>query len=106
MHSVDQPRQHPYEPTTHWVVAEADAPRRQLHTCEMPIVSGVRSELTLTPGDGGVTVRARWPGTPKGLMGRMMAGSMQKRITQNWERSLEAMERLAVASAGPDAGPG
>jgi uncharacterized protein YndB with AHSA1/START domain len=86
----------PYEPTTHWVVAEAEPPRRQLHTSEMPVVSGVRSELTLTPGDGGVNVRARWTGTPKGVMGKMMAGMMQKRITENWERSLEALERLAT----------
>jgi hypothetical protein len=85
-----------YEPTTHWLVAEADPPRRQLHTSEMPVVSGVRSELTLTPGDGGVNVRARWTGTPKGVIGKMMAGMMQKRITENWERSLEALERLAT----------
>lgn len=89
--------QRSYEPTTHWVVAETEAPRRQLHTSEMPVVSGVRSELSLTPGDGGVTVRAHWTGTPKGVMGRMMAGMMQKRITENWERSLEALEKLAAA---------
>ena len=35
-----------------------------------------------------------WTGTPKGLMGRMMRPMMQKRITQNWERSLEALERV------------
>jgi hypothetical protein len=28
-------------------------------------------------------------------MGRLMRGTMQKRITENWERSLEALERLA-----------
>jgi hypothetical protein len=78
------------------VVAEASAPRRQLHTSEMPIVSGVRSELSLRPGDGGAVVRAHWTGAPKDLMGRMMAGPMQKRITEDWERSLEALERLAT----------
>ena len=87
-----------YEPTTHWVVAEAEEPRRQLHTSEMPVISGVRSELSLTPGADGVSVRAHWTGTPKGLMGRMMAGMMQKRITENWERSLEALEKLASGS--------
>jgi hypothetical protein len=85
-----------YEPTTHWTIAEADPPARQLHTSEMPVVSGVRSELQLTPSDGGVLVRAHWTGAPKGLMGRLMRGMMQKRITQNWERSLEQLERLAA----------
>jgi hypothetical protein len=84
-----------YEPTTHWTVTEAEAPSHQLHTSEMPIVRGVRSELQLTPADGGVLVRAHWTGTPKGLMGRLMRGTMQKRITENWERSLEQLELLA-----------
>jgi uncharacterized protein YndB with AHSA1/START domain len=84
-----------YEPTTHWTIAESDPPTRQLHTSEMPVVSGVRSELRLTPSEGGVLVRAHWTGAPKGLMGRMMRGMMQKRITQNWESSLEQLERLA-----------
>lgn len=87
-----------YEPTTHWQVTEVQAPTRQLHTSEMPVISGVRSELSLTPGAEGVSVRAHWTGTPKGLMGRMMAGMMQRRITENWERSLEALEKLASGS--------
>jgi hypothetical protein len=61
----------------------------------MPVVSGVRSELEITDGDGGATVRAHWTGTTKGVMGKLMSGMMQKRITQNWEKSLEALERLA-----------
>jgi uncharacterized protein YndB with AHSA1/START domain len=88
-----------YEPTTHWTVAEAEAPRRQLHTSEMPVVAGVRSELLITETDAGdgVTVRAHWTGTPKGIMGRLMGGMMQKRITESWERSLESLERLAAS---------
>jgi len=87
-----------YEPTTRWTVAEAVPPSRQLHTSEMPVVSGVRSELTITPNDdGGVTVRAHWTGTPKGVLGKLMRGMMQKRITESWERSLEQLERAARA---------
>jgi hypothetical protein len=84
-----------YEPTTHWTVTESDAPARQLHTSEMPVVSRVRSELTVSQSDGGVVVRAHWTGTPKGPMGKLMSGMMQKRITQSWRRSLEALERVA-----------
>jgi hypothetical protein len=78
-------------------VAEAEQPVRQLHTSEMPVVSGVRSELTITPSGGGVTVRAHWTGTPKGLIGKAMSGMMQKRITENWEKSLEQLENAARA---------
>jgi carbon monoxide dehydrogenase subunit G len=87
----------PYEPTTHWLVAEAEQPFRQLHTSEMPVVSGVRSELTITPSGEGVTVRVHWTGTPKGLLGKMMSGMMQKRITENWERSLGQLEKAVRA---------
>jgi Polyketide cyclase / dehydrase and lipid transport len=83
---------HSYEPTTHWTVTEAEEPVRQLHTSEMPVVSGVRSELTITPSGDGVTIRAHWTGTPKGLVGKLMSGMMQKRITESWERSLEQLE--------------
>jgi hypothetical protein len=90
-----------YEPTTHWTVRESTPPSRQLHVSEMPIVSGVRSELEVRDGAGGATVRVHWTGTPKGLMGRVMRSTMQKRITENWERSLEALDRLArVDSTG------
>ena len=92
-YTVKPPRS--YEPTTHWTIAESDPPSRQLHTSEMPVVSGVRSELEVTDGPDGATVRVHWTGTPKGLRGRMMRSMMQKRITQNWERSLEALDRVA-----------
>jgi uncharacterized protein YndB with AHSA1/START domain len=84
-----------YEPTTHWTVTEADPPTHQLHTSEMPVVSGVRSQFDISPADGGSTVRVHWTGTPKGVMGKLMRSMMQKRITQNWERSLEALDRVA-----------
>jgi uncharacterized membrane protein len=92
-YTVKPPRS--YEPTTHWKVVEAERPSRQLHTSEMPVVSGVRSELTITPSNGGVTVRVHWTGTPKGVLGNVMRGMMQKRITQNWQRSLERLESVA-----------
>jgi uncharacterized protein YndB with AHSA1/START domain len=94
-----------YEPTTHWTIAEAVAPTRQLHTSEMPIISGVRSELRLTPEAGGVNVRIHWTGTPKGIVGRLMSRSMQKRITENWHRSLETLDRVAGAQNRQDSEP-
>jgi uncharacterized membrane protein len=94
-YTVKPPRS--YEPTTHWVVTEVEAPRRQLHTSEMPIVAGVRSELRLDDDGGDPTVRVHWSGTPKGLMGKLMRGTMQKRITQNWERSLARLDEVARA---------
>jgi uncharacterized protein YndB with AHSA1/START domain len=92
-YTVKPPRS--YEPTTHWTVSEVQEATRQLHTTEMPVVAGVRSELALAPSADGVTVRVHWTGTPKGLMGGLMRGMLQKRITQNWERSLEALEQVA-----------
>jgi carbon monoxide dehydrogenase subunit G len=92
-YTVKPPRS--YEPTTHWTVVEAEQPFRQLHTSEMPVVSGVRSELTITPSGEGVTVRVHWTGRPKGLLGKLMRGMMQKRITESWERSLERLENAA-----------
>jgi uncharacterized protein YndB with AHSA1/START domain len=88
-----------YEPTTHWTVRESTPPAHQLHVSEMPVVSGVRSQLEVSDGPGGATVRVHWTGTPKGVMGRMMRSMMQKRITQNWERSLEALDRVARADS-------
>jgi uncharacterized protein YndB with AHSA1/START domain len=84
-----------YEPTTHWTVTEAEPPARQLHTSEMPVVSGVRSLVEVSAADGGSNVRVHWTGTPKGVMGKLMRPMMQKRITRNWERSLEALDRVA-----------
>jgi polyketide cyclase/dehydrase/lipid transport protein len=86
-----------YEPTTRWIVTESDPPTRQLHTSEMPVVSGVRSLLEVSDAGAGSTVHVHWTGTPKGIMGRLMRPMMQKRITENWERSLEALERVAGA---------
>jgi hypothetical protein len=61
----------------------------------MPVVSGVRSQLEVSAADGGSNVRVHWTGTPKGVMGKLMRPMMQKRITRNWERSLEALDRVA-----------
>jgi carbon monoxide dehydrogenase subunit G len=96
-YSVKPPRA--YEPTTHWTVSESQAPTHQLHTSEMPVVSGVRSQLQLTPDGQGTTVQVRWSGTPKGIMGKMMSGMMQKRITETWEQSLQALERVVSSGA-------
>jgi uncharacterized membrane protein len=88
-----------YEPTTHWTVTESTPPSRQVHVSEMPVVRGVRSELEVRDGPEGATVRVHWTGTPNGFMGRAMRPMMQKRITQNWERSLEALDRVARADS-------
>src|SRR5689334_8456217 len=50
-----------FEPTTHWQVAEVDPPRRQLHTSEMPMLSGVRSEIEVIDGGAGpAKVHVHW----------------------------------------------
>jgi uncharacterized protein YndB with AHSA1/START domain len=96
-YTVKPPRR--FEPTTHWEVAEVQQPARQLHTSEMPIVSGVRSELELSPTGRGVTVQVHWSGMPKGLLGTMMRPIMAKRIPQNWEQSLENLAGLVEGAA-------
>src|SRR4051812_21241276 len=89
-----------FEPKTHWRIAEADPPRRQLHTSEMPMLSGVTSEIeVLDAADGGpARVHVHWRGQPSNLFGRMMRGMFQKRIQENWERSLEKLDELASAA--------
>jgi uncharacterized protein YndB with AHSA1/START domain len=94
-----------YEPTTHWTITEVDQPVRQVHTSEMPVVRGVRSELQIEPSADGASVRAHWTGTPKGVLGKMMSGMMQKRIAENWERSLQALERIAGSEAATPTSP-
>lgn len=96
-YTVKPPRR--YEPTTNWKVDEVQQPTRQLHTSEMPILSGVRSELAVTPADGGVTVQVHWSGTPKGVLGTVMRPIMAKRIPQDWERSLENLAGIVEGSA-------
>jgi uncharacterized protein YndB with AHSA1/START domain len=85
-----------YEPQTKWQVTEVEPGRRQLHSSEMPVIAGVRSEIELAdaPG-GGVEARVHWSGEPKGLMGRMMRPMFQKRIQENWDRSLAELDRVA-----------
>lgn len=85
------------EPTTHWQITEVEAPRRQLHTSEMPMLSGVRSEIEVIDGGAGpAKVHVHWRGDPKGFMGRMMRPMFQRRIHENWEKSLENLDRLAT----------
>jgi uncharacterized protein YndB with AHSA1/START domain len=86
-----------FEPNTHWQIAEVEPPRRQLHTSEMPMLSGVRSEIEVIDGSGGpAKVHVHWRGDPKGFMGRMMRPMFQRRIHENWEKSLENLDRLAT----------
>jgi hypothetical protein len=86
-----------YEPETHWRIAEAEPQRRQLHASEMPMIAGVTSTLELLDGQGG-TVRAQvhWHGEPKTFVARLVRPMFQKRIQQNWDRSLEALDALAA----------
>jgi uncharacterized protein YndB with AHSA1/START domain len=86
-----------FEPTTHWQIAEVEAPRRQLHTSEMPLLSGVRSEIdVIDGGTGPAKVHVHWRGNPRNLMGRMMRPMFQRRIQENWEKSLEDLDKLAT----------
>jgi len=84
-----------YEPSTKWQVAEVEAPRKQTHTSEMPMISGVTSTIELSQSNGGTVANVHWHGTPSKLSAKLMRGMFQKRIQQNWERSLEALDRVA-----------
>ncbi len=64
------------------------------------MLSGARSEIDLRDsGDGGTEASVHWRATPKGLPGRLMRGMFQKRITENWERSLERLDELASSQS-------
>ncbi len=87
-----------FEPKTHWKIVTVEDRRRQVHASEMPMLSGVTSTLELQGGDGGggpASVHVHWHGTPSNLIGRMMRGMFQKRIEENWRKSLEELDRLA-----------
>src|SRR5437763_4010518 len=51
-----------FEPKTHWKIATVEERRRQVHTSEMPMLSGVTSTLELqgTGGGGPVSVHVHW----------------------------------------------
>jgi hypothetical protein len=83
-----------FEPTTHWTIIETEPLVRQIHTSEMPQISGVRSVIELSQTEEGLTARAHWTGTPKG-MAKLMRPMFQRRITENWQRSLEQLDRLS-----------
>ena len=87
-----------YEPETKWEVTEVEPGERQLHVSEMPMIAGVRSEIELrqAPG-GGLEAHAHWSGDPKGFVGKLMRPMFQKRIQQNWDASLEQLDRVAGA---------
>jgi uncharacterized protein YndB with AHSA1/START domain len=86
------------EPTTHWTIEAVDPGRRQVHRSEMPMLAGVSSTLEVAEGaDGKATVSVHWHGEPRNLMGRLMRNMFQKRIDRNWNRSLEALDRVAAA---------
>jgi hypothetical protein len=84
-----------FEPKTHWTISTVEQPRRQLHKSEMPMLSGVTSMIEVTQADGAASVHVHWHGEPKNLMGRMMRGMFQRRIDENWRKSLEQLDRLA-----------
>ena len=89
-----------FEPKTHWRIAEVDPQRRQLHTSEMPMLSGVRSEIeVLDSGADGARVHVHWRGDPANLFGRLMRPMFQRRIQENWERSLERLDELASSAS-------
>lgn len=88
---------HGYEPKTHWRVAEAEPPRRQVHTSEMPMLSGVTSTIELLDGPDGVRADVHWRGEPANLLGRLMRPMFQRRIEAQWEQSLKKLDALAGA---------
>ena len=87
-----------FEPKTHWRITAVEAPRRQVHTSEMPMLRDVTSTIELqTPADGPASVRVHWHGEPSNLFGRMMRGMFQRQIEENWRKSLEQLDRVAGA---------
>jgi uncharacterized membrane protein len=90
-----------FEPKTHWRIAAVEAPHRQVHESDMPVLRDVTSTIEIRNGqNGGAEAHVHWKGVPSNLMGRLMRPMFQRRITQNWERSLEKLDELAL-SAGP-----
>jgi hypothetical protein len=86
-----------YEPETHWRIAQAEPQRRQVHASEMPMFSGVTSTIELADGaDGSVRAQVHWHGEPKTFVARLARPLFQKRIQQNWDRSLAALDALAA----------
>jgi uncharacterized protein YndB with AHSA1/START domain len=86
-----------YEPETHWRIAQVDPQRRQVHASEMPMFAGVTSTIELVDGaDGAVRTQVHWQGEPKTFIARLMRPMFQKRIQQNWDRSLAALDALAA----------
>ena len=85
-----------FEPKTHWKIVTVEEGRRQVHASEMPMLSGVTSTLELIAPDGApASVHVHWHGEPKNLFGRMMRGMFQRRIEENWRKSLEELDRVA-----------
>src|SRR3954447_4994369 len=78
-----------FEPKTHWRMTEVDPPRRQVHEADMPMLRDVNSTIEIRDGqNGGAQAYVHWHGVPSNLTGRLMRPMFQRRITQNWERSL------------------
>jgi uncharacterized protein YndB with AHSA1/START domain len=86
-----------FEPKTKWRIASVDERRRQVHTSEMPMLSGVTSTIELSAPDSGgpASVRVHWHGEPSNFFGRMMRGMFQRQIEENWRKSLEELDRVA-----------
>jgi uncharacterized protein YndB with AHSA1/START domain len=88
-----------FEPKTRWRITAVEPPRRQVHSSEMPMLRGVTSTIELLDGgDGRVRAHVHWVGEPSNFAGRLMRGMFQRRITEQWERSLEQLDRLAGAA--------
>ena len=85
-----------FEPKTKWRIAAVEERRRQVHTSEMPMLSGVTSTIELNAPDAGpASVHVHWHGEPSNIFGRMMRGMFQKQIEQNWRKSLVELDRVA-----------
>ena len=85
-----------FEPKTKWRISAVEERRRQVHTSEMPMLSGVTSTIELSAPDAGpASVHVHWHGEPSNLFGRMMRGMFQRQIGENWRKSLEELDRVA-----------
>jgi hypothetical protein len=87
-----------FEPKTHWRLTDVDPHRRQVHEADMPMLRDVNSTIEIrVRQNGGARAHVHWHGTPSNLRGRLARPMFQRRITQNWERSLANLDELALS---------
>jgi hypothetical protein len=64
----------------------------------MPLLAGVTSTIELVEdADGALEATVHWQGTPANLLGRLMRSMFQRSVAAGWSKSLENLDRLALA---------